>query len=377
MKLYYIFKILLLVFILSSCEFAWYKIVEVEKQDKIDIDRKVVNNISNNDWNSIEIIDLSDWDNKKDLTWSWIVQKKDNNTDNIDYCILDICLDREKDIIEKEDIYMNYFDRKESENFSFIKKDGSYIKKIIEMWTWSTTKYISKIGKDYLKQTKVSNCWGITIEQKMYNSRNKVFSDVDSINIFRTFNKWYDFKDFSIWYLNYKLKINFNIKESLISANNVDFIDIKVSWVDEIKEIIEKQIKDDKKIMSKYVFPVKTDTNLYILYDSNIEQPERIIFLWDDKEFLDKNIRKNWDFINLALTNKIIWYYKEDSSKWLTRWDSKRVFSINNKDLPVFNLKKLNNKGNYLLYSKKPYSFQYFVETCKPDMYLYNEKKNN
>ena len=281
------------------------------------------------------------------------------------YCILDLCLDKNKKIIDKQDKYIqNFYLDWKAVDYSYITKDKTYIRKIYSVELWWESESIKKIWNYYIRQ-KISQWCSISFEQKILDKNGKQVN----VNITDLPNK------IKLW--NYNWSLNLNFKWDTFSFNKNDFIYFKkiINNKQDLLNEIKKHIDKNKKVYKKYYF--KNKYGIYVSYSSNLKQSQRYIYLWNDKTWLKKAVRENWDFIDYDLTNKIIWYFGEQSSLWLVDSTWKRVLKVEKKNLPVFKVKKFDNRGHYLVYATNWYKFQSFVEMCKPAVYIYDNKQNS
>ncbi len=357
-----IILILLLIFIFWSCSISnsWDK-----KNQEI-----VKNEIENEKQTNIKI--------KEDT--SWILLKKDKtikeeiwevkNNNFWKYCILDVCL--EEKYWKIEDLWDKYLqkDKDDPEIIRWeLKKDKSYMKKVLDALMVSDVYYVKKFNNYYIKNHIISSCWGSSIKQEIFN-----------LNWEKIDNNFSNFSSIKIWNYNWYSKLTFTEKWKSLFTDWAKIIkEKKFNSTEEFKKYLEEQVfnKDKKKryINNKYV--IKTQNDIYILYKANFKQPEKIIYLWTDKNWLNKVIDKNWNFLDLALTNKILWYFWENSAKWIVDNSWQRIVKTNK--VPIFKVKEFSDNWYYLLYMADWYKTQIFAEMCKPAVYIYdkNFRKNS
>ena len=278
----------------------------------------------------------------------------------------------DKEYWEIKDLWDKYVqkDKKNSEIIRWIlKKDKSYIKKDLDVEMASDVYYVKKIDNYYVKIHYVWSCWDTSIKQEIF-----------SLNWEKVDNKFLNFSSIKIWNYIWYPKFTFKEKwESPFSDWAKIFDNKKFNNTEEFKKYLEGQIfnKDKKKryINNKYI--IESSKWFYIFYEANFKQPEKIIYLWTDKNWLSQVIDNNWNFLDLALTNKILWYFWENSAKWIVDNSGKRILKTDK--VPVFKVKKFSDNWYYLLYVADWYKTQMFVEMCKPAVYIYdkNARKNS
>lgn len=318
---------------------------------------------------------------KYELSDTWVILKHWKN------CVLDECI---PDYIKLEEenwflvwskvIKDEYWDEN-SFNYK-LSKDKSYLEIKEEAVMRTTIISITKIWEDYIKLINNSWCWWSNIDQKVYDA---------SWNIVKNFQLSDVKKELFIWNIKYEQTLSwdwwfwqpldsFN-KYKIYRDENWEYISFENE--DEfIKFITNKVTKEDKKLYSWYILRLKKYPGMNIIFNSvwYDNKAIRVVYLWKDKEYLSKNIKENWDFIDLDITKKIISYYSwSEVSYWIYDEDSNRVLKVENSNLPFFNMKKLDENWNYLVYLKNNYSLESFAEMCKPVVYYYwkNNEENS
>jgi hypothetical protein len=254
--------------------------------------------------------------------------------------------------------------------------DSFYVKTNFMMS--SETVNISKIWENYLKSIDNAWCGGSNIDQKVYDKNWKEIENFQLSDIK---------KEIYIWNVKFiqTLTWTWGFWQPLESYNKYEtYKDDKGEYKiykneDEfIKFATNKALKEDKKLYWSYIVQFKNHPWINIMfnsiwYDSN---SIRVVYLWTDKDYLSKNIKENWDFTDLDVTNKIISYYSWDEvSYWIFDKDGNRILKVDNTKLPLFSMKKLDENGNYLVYLKDNYELQSFAEMCKPVVYYYSKNK--
>ncbi len=261
-----------------------------------------------------------------------------------------------EDCIKKEKNIINFTENIKCKIASEITKTKTFLKKVFIAWKNFEILYINNFWDFYIKNVFSKNNEKYSIIQKIFdknwnkfelNNSNKVFTE--KFNLLK--------EKIKIANIEYKMysnleKINFSIKEkNIIFFNDKNYIDSK---------IIELKLLDlaleEKNIYKNYIFSVDKKLWIYILYSSDLQQSERIINLWIDKKWLSENIDKNWDFLDKELSEKIIWYYLKNNKKILLNKVNKKVLWISGEDFPIFNVKKFDEKGNFLLFLNDWYS---------------------
>ncbi len=301
-----------------------------------------------------------------------------------DLCVLDVCFDKEipviiqnENFVQKAYIWWGDFNspigsyRDEPESYSTYSKNWNYIKK--QLGNGYVTEYIEikTIDEYYVRYHSQNSCGGSSHKQNIFNT---LWEPIEK-NIGTYPNT------VTIW--NYTWKAHYNFKEQLFLWSRwVTVLDDRVYTSGEIQSTIESLIYNNdpqkRNLQKKYIFKTYS---AYIMYEWNFEQPDKIVYLWKDQEWLSKNIKSNGDLYDVWVTNTVIWQYWENSMFGLVIWDSyERVHtSITASELPIFTVKKFDNKGYYLLSTTKDYKIQMFAELCKPAVYIYDihERKNS
>ncbi len=285
------------------------------------------------------------------------------------YCVLDTCLDSSAwEILEENEKFV------QEKTSSYILKNKSEIFKQIEDWLEMETIFIKDLDRIFVKIQEWWACGSNSIKQEFFDSNAKKLSEKYLRDYVK--NKYGLEKEIKIGNYIYNSKMNF---KEVVSINSDEVKKMwKVSSLEEIKKLINKEIKG-KEIAKRYIFVYeKLWMKFDIMYGANFIQPERLINLWTDNSWLRKKIDRDWNLLDLEVTNTVLSYFWENNVKWVTTKDWKRIFSISKTDLPVFKVKKFDNNWMYMLYSADWYKIVAFVEMCKPAVYIYNswEEKN-
>lgn len=334
------------------------------------------NNEENNSW--VVIIEkMKDKEN--------ILKKEENNNIVNKYCILTHCIPTDVEVTEKGWFYIwekkeIVWKNKEVKEYKYkLNKDYSYIEIELEEMMHRRITKVTKIWDVFIETIDDSWCWGSNIDQKVYNKewaeiKYFLFSEYNkSINIGNIiFNPTLVWK----WWFWQPLD-SFNAYKIYKSESNKGY---KVFNNDEeFKKYVEDKVLNvDKKLYGSYITKYKEYPGVYFMYNSASYDGKslRTVYLWTDKNYLNKNIKDNWDYLDLAITNKIIWYYNKNTINfWLFDSEWNRIKSVAKENLPVFSMKKLNDEWNYLVYLKPWYEWRTLAEMCKPVVYYYSDEK--
>jgi len=272
--------------------------------------------------------------------------KKNNSKIKIwKYCLLDSCLEEKYWKIEETE--KEYIQKLENWNRNYLFKDKSFWLEIL--WTWKQEKkvFTNKIGDFYIRTYYKDLENFLQIKQEIFN-KNWEKTSLTGEGIIANFDK-------KIFLGNYSFKLNFNIKNNI--WENILFTDNKEYKNSlEIKKFIKENVEETKKIFTNYIFLVDSEKQIYVDYIPNFKKPERIIFLWNDEKWLEKNINKNQELLDLELSNKILSYFWVNSEKNITE-NGEIIFEIFEENLPVFIVKKFDNSWKYMLYLTEKYNF--------------------
>lgn len=315
--------------------------------------------------------------NKNSLTKEKVVIKTGK------YCLMDMCIPEsskakkewnyyiaiKKEWTEKDDNLKTY-------TYKY-KTDWTFFEEKMEEMMHTKTITINKLKTDYIKSEYDLWCGLNEFSQNIYNKdwfKYKQFSSTSFTNVVKVWNYYYDLNLSWTW----MTQPNFYMEQN-------NFYEFNIEKNDDIWKFLEKEItKTSKKIISNYLINIKEFPWILFQYKirNSIWTPLRVVYLWTDKTYLSKNISNNWDFKDLKITNKILWYYSDEWNESFriakkSNWD--KVFSATSKQIPVFSLKKFNESWYYIVYLKSDYEAQLFAEMCKPVVYYYskNEIKNS
>lgn len=200
-------------------------------------------------------------------------------------------------------------------------------------------------------------------------------------------NKWIIIKNLQNT-LNIPKKLKVLNREFIIEDLNND-TSIHMYWtLEDNKEIkdefsikddiwwkILKKLKDEEYFPKRYTIYFKEYPWIKFVYLYNEEQPEKVVYLWTDKDFLNKNIDKDWNLLDVKTSNEILSSYGSDL--WLVDdiWNSFAIIKkISIENIPIFRVEKFTNDWYYLLYPAKWYKFTSFAEMCKPVIYVYTKE---
>lgn len=312
-------------------------------------------------------------------TWTW-------NTDEVEfsenkYCILDTCIDPKAEIKEEWDYYVAEYvvwEDEETETYTYkLSKEFDYFELNISKFMYKEDVKIFKLWDNYVKYSDARGCWGSNLKQFVYDKNWDEIKDFllpthnSPIKIWNitynptlVWNWWFwqpldSYNDFKI-YKNEKWGYK-------IYKNDKDFVDF----------ITNKVLNEDKKLYPSYIANYSDYPSIYIMYEAvwYDDSSLRVVWLWKDENYLEKNIKEEWSYFDLAITNKIIWYY---DINWWTGFfdkDGNRITGVTKDELPVFKMKKLNENWNYLVYPADWQKLQSFAEMCKPVVYYYSKDK--
>jgi len=346
-------------------------------------------NIDNNSssWTKNELansgtIDITEQSNSwnLDLSFTWNLYNDTNK-----YCILsDYCIPSELEINQEDWFYIANtstweYESKQEITYELSENYDYFYMSLSEFMSKKNTK-ISKVWSYYIKSFDRIWCWWSNLEQVVLDSNWKqVEKDLLDLNISKiklwnvSFEPtlkakgWFwqpldSYNDFKIYREDRKYKIYENQEEF------VNFVNDKV-------------INEDKNLYNSYIALYKDNPEVYVFYNSlwYDDSSLRVVWLWTDESYLSQNIKENWDYMDLDITNKIIWYYGgEYSAQGIFDKDWNRINSVTKSQLPIFSMKKLNENWNYLVYFKDWYELKSFAEMCKPVVYYYsNDKEKN
>ena len=299
-------------------------------------------------------------------------------------CVFDVCFNNQIPIISKGGKFVqkayvwgwdfdspigSYEDN--ADLYSEYDKTWNYIKK--QLGDGYSTEYmeVKKVDEYYIKYHPQYSCWGSSFKQNIFNAR---WEPIE-----KNIGTYPD--RVSVW--NYAWKASYNFKEQLFLWSRwVEVLDDRVYTANEIQSTIEWLIYNDdpkkRNLQKKYIFKTYS---AHIMYEWNFDQPDKIVYLWKDQDWLRKNIKSNGDLYDVWVTNTVISQYGENSMFGLVIWDSyERVkTNITASDLPIFTVKKFDDKWYYFLSTTADYKIQMFAELCKPAVYVYDihKRKNS
>lgn len=390
-------KIIFLTLILSTLFLSWCFNKKIDTENITDL------SVNTQSWSSLtgsvvwnEVLTCT-WIDSLNLTWANCsgtinseLNKKWEGAKNLTikswkYCLLEVCIPENITVTQSWGFYLWIYENTDK-NLEFKKytyklsKNKDYLEVVLEETMASTTIKIFKIWDVYIKSIEESWCGGTNLYQNIYNEKwqelvNYVLPDIK--------------KTIFIWNIMYKQSLSWTwwFWQPLDSYNKFKvYFDNNRNYKvynneDEFKTFIENQVYNvDKKLYSSYIVHFKNHPWINIMYNSVWfdNNSFRVVYLWDDINYISKNIGLNWEFNDLAISNKIISYYSwKNADSWIFDKDGKRIENITSKDLPFFTVKKLNNSWNYLVYMKSWYQLQTFAEMCKPVVYYYSTKNEN
>lgn len=366
---------LMILFLLFSCENK-----ELVESDNINSDKKIVKQESQEKINTwVVLSNKEEIDENKKIEIEKEIIKIENK-----YCILDECIPLDVDIKEENWFFIGkinrWWDTGDYKKYTYrLNTNLDFLEIILEEMMHKETIKIFKVWEYYIKSIDNAWCWGSNLDQKVYDKNSNEVKDF----LLSEFTK-----DIKIWNIIYKPTLIWKwwFGQPLDSFNKFKAFKNE-KWKYEIfkneKEfqvfVENKVLNIDKKIYESYITKYEKYPEINVIYNSvwYDDSSIRVVWLWIDKNYLAKNIMNNWEYLDLSVTNKIISYYN-----WWNEWifDSnwKRITKVDFSQLPIFNMKKLNDNWNYLVYFQKWYKIQQFVEMCKPVVYYYsNENESN
>jgi len=297
------------------------------------------------------------------------------------YCILnDFCIPSNLSIKEEWDYYIaenkSLEDEEYFEEVYKLSKNFDYFEKTLKETMYIEEVKVFKVWDNYVKSVDEKWCWWSNLEQEV------IDKDWNKINDFLLSTH---ISSINIWNIKYvpTLVWKWWFWQPLDSFNNFKVYRAEDNEYKIYKDeeefqtfVEEKVLNEDKKLYGSYIANYKDYPWIYVIYNSvwYDDSSFRVVWLWTDEEYLSENILENWNYYDLSITNKIIWYYSwENAMQWLFDKEWNRITKVSKDKLAIFKMKKLNEKGNYLVYFNEWYKLQYFVEMCKPVVYYYSK----
>ncbi len=310
------------------------------------------------------------------------------------YCTLEDCLENWEKLEEQGEELVQYFKTDDStekqsykrspRSYSVYKKDGSYMRKIISMWKDYSYIETIKYWNYYVKKEFSKWCEWESIKQIILDSQWKETSE----NI----TKLKD--EIKIWDYTWKLKLNFNTRYKLSSKSqtvftyspSTTFVQSSVlNTSEEAIKYIEEDIYNESLLSSEFTqenrrkyyysenwiaqdYLFEVDKNLYAVYETtDFKEPNWVVYLWDNDDFLNLEEKEEINFMDLKTTQKLVLSYSEWGSKWVVwkNWDKLKI--VKRSDLPIFKVKKLDDKWYFLLYTVSDYKISDLIsaDVCK------------
>lgn len=372
-KIFLVFIVLFLI-LLTWCSFYWKGNNESVVNNNIDL-------TNNNSSQNVKISeDTLDYNEEKQSSWTIIKHNLSDVWSKNKYCMLDECIILDADINEEWNYYIASYSTWTQDDLSTYKyklsKNFDYFElELKELMSTETTK-IFKVWDNYVKYIDTLWCWGSNLVQKVYD---KDFNELSNFLLSTHQNS------IKIWNITYSpsLILNWWFWQPLDSFNdykiyhNKDFSYKIYNNEKEFSDFVNnKVINEEKKIYKSYIANYTDYPWIYVVYNSvwYDNSSMRVVWLWTDEDYLNKNIKENGDFFDLTVTNKIIWYYGKDNlNEWFFDKDGNRITSVTSKDLPIFKMTKLNNDWNYLVYTTNWQKVETYAEMCKPVVYYYSK----
>lgn len=362
---------LMVLFLLFSC---WWNNNKVTNQ-------KIHNDIvsQNKMWTwTIEDQDTSSWVILENVEITTLQEKK--------YCMLDECIPDDIEVKEEKWFYLWNIDKKgeyeeDTKEYTYkLSKNLDYFQITLHQYMYEETTEIFKIWENYIKSIDGAWCGWSNIKQKVYNKDWKEIEDYFLEDIK---------KNIFIWNIMYTQTLTWTwwFWQPLDSFNNFKvYFDDKIRWYkifEDEKEFVDYVTndykKEEKRIFKNYIVQFKKYPWINIMYNSEYDWKSiRVVYLWNDANYLSKNIDRDWNFIDLSITNKIIGYFNWENVNnaiFDTSWN--RITKVDLSKLPIFKMKKLNNEWNYLVYLNDWYELQSLAEMCKPVVYYYSKDKES
>ncbi len=340
----------------------------------------LIKNISNNQtWTTTSNTGV----NNEKSNWTGNIISNTGSKTEIEssYCLFDMCIPQEVVVKEENWFYLGTLKIGEA-----VEDEKTYIYKMSKTWDYfelnlewfmhREIKKIFKIWENYIKSTNSIWCGGTTLTQKVIDKDGKEIANYLLPELS---------KNISIGSVIYTPTLVWegNFRSPTDDYNNFKAYEDNEGW-DKIfenektfKSFIEDQVLNvEKRLYKSYIAQYKKYPWVNVIYNSLQDKNNRIrtIYLWTDKNYLSKNIKTNGDFIDLVLTNKIIWYYGEESYQWIFDENGTRITKVDSAKLPFFVVKKFDAKWNYLIHLQPWYKLQSLAEMCKPVVYYYSDK---
>lgn len=310
---------------------------------------------------------------------TWVIIKNQNN------CIIDECIPSDAKISKDKNwntiwnkIKNKWKDEEQKYTYN-LNKDLSYFEIKLEEMMHSQTTKIFKIGDNYIKSIDDAWCGGSNLDQKVYNKDWKEYKDFAFDDIKKEIYIWnVKFNQTLVWtWWFWQPLDSYNVFKAY-KSENWDY-NVYENEDEFVKYITDMALNKDKKLYKSYIAQFKSHPWINVIFNSVWYDSSsiRVAYLWTDSTYLSTNLSANWDFMDLSVTNKIIWYYKEENNYNVFNKKSEKITKVSKSDLPFFKMIKLNDNWNYLVYLKDWYKIESIAEMCKPVVYYYgkdNEK---
>lgn len=140
--------------------------------------------------------------------------------------------------------------------------------------------------------------------------------------------------------------------------------------------MITTVISSSKSFSQKYLLKDPVSHITYVYTADNTPSSVYIAQLGTDTAWLSENIDSQGNLLDKGISQKILGYFgTEKISNYIVAYanNQMRLESITAANMPVFKVKKFDEKGNYLIYPTQKYIFSVMAELCKPVVYYYSD----
>ncbi len=334
---------------------------------------------------------IAKWDNIYIFTWEKLNWEKESKEVKITedknivltgkYCVLDICIDDTKPYSKKwEDIIQELsVDDGNGKSHVSTRITLNLTKKsaLMEDWLdemWQTTTKITNYNTFYVRYSSTMSCGPTSWKQEIFdaswiNISHSINTKLGVLQQFNIGNKLFKLVDLNADTSTY---VYGTIQENMVVEKLYSKINKNI-WIELLEEI-----KKNKELFPKRVIlSFKEYPEIKFVYEMKNIQPERIIYLWTDGEYLSKNIDSVGNLLDIDVSNKILSYYTKD--RRFINWNSIEswIEKMTKENGSFFRVEKLTGDWYYLLYPKTWYQFQSFAEMCKPVIYVYSKEQKD
>lgn len=142
------------------------------------------------------------------------------------------------------------------------------------------------------------------------------------------------------------------------------------------QSIISDAVNSSKSFSQKYLLKDPISHLAYVYTADNTPSSVYIVQLGTDAAWLSENLDSQGNLLNKSLSQKILGYFGTAKiSNYIMAYanNQMRLENITAENMPLFKVKKFDDKGNYLLYPTQKYVFSIMAELCKPVVYYYSD----